>query len=164
MKLALPFLVRDVLPLPPDQALLDFYPLEDPGKNETVVGLLIAAPKEPGDGHDPGAVERAGLLVHRRRPRMLRGAAFRPRSSPKTPRPLSTSAPNTTNFVIHMDGDSAHRADDPARRQLMFTKTMEPPLGMSIAQAEALKCRVGLVMGEGPPTSPKSSRKASGRC
>src|SRR5690348_15683430 len=43
---ALPFLVKDVLPLRADDAILDFHRLEDPGKAETVRGLLIAVPKD----------------------------------------------------------------------------------------------------------------------
>ena len=60
---ALPFLVRDALPLPVDQALIDFYPLEkaDP-KQETVRGLIIAAPKAPVI-ETVHAVENAGLHV-----------------------------------------------------------------------------------------------------
>src|ERR1700753_2709432 len=43
---ALPYQVRDQLPLAVDKALLDFYPLEKGRKSEMVRGLLIAAPKE----------------------------------------------------------------------------------------------------------------------
>jgi type IV pilus assembly protein PilM len=43
---ALPFQVKDALPLAVEKALLDFYPLEDPGDNPTVRGLLIAMPRE----------------------------------------------------------------------------------------------------------------------
>src|SRR5690349_7190494 len=42
MRASLPFQVRDALPLPVENSLLDFHPLEDPGKNEHVRGLLIA--------------------------------------------------------------------------------------------------------------------------
>ena len=43
---ALPFQVKDALPLAVEKAVLDFYPLEEPGSNPTVRGLLIAMPKE----------------------------------------------------------------------------------------------------------------------
>src|SRR5512142_1215891 len=46
LRRSLPFQVRDVLALPVENSLLDFYPLEDPGKNETVRGVLVAAPKD----------------------------------------------------------------------------------------------------------------------
>lgn len=64
MRLALPHQARDVLPLPVDQAVLDFYPLEPAGKAETVRGLLVAAPREAvlDTVH---AVEKAGLLVEK---------------------------------------------------------------------------------------------------
>lgn len=62
LRRALPHLVRDVLPLPPDQAVLDFFPLEQPGKSPTVHGLLIAAPKEAVMDMI-SAVEGSGLRV-----------------------------------------------------------------------------------------------------
>ena len=39
MRQALPFQVKDALPLPVERSLLDFYPLEQPGDNPTVRGL-----------------------------------------------------------------------------------------------------------------------------
>src|SRR5579875_3559192 len=48
LRLALPFQARDVLALPTDQAILDFFPLEPTAnegqRKETVRGLLIGAP------------------------------------------------------------------------------------------------------------------------
>jgi type IV pilus assembly protein PilM len=46
MHKALPFQVRDMLPLAVERSLLDFYPLEEPGDSATVRGLLIAMPKD----------------------------------------------------------------------------------------------------------------------
>lgn len=60
---SLPFQVQDMLPLPLDEALLDFYPVAE-GEGEggpTVTGLLIAAVKEAVQGNVK-AVELAGLL------------------------------------------------------------------------------------------------------
>ena len=76
MRQALPFQVRDVLPMPVEDAVLDFYPLEDPGTNDTVVGLLIAAPKRAVVDL-VNAVERAGAARHSGRPVLLRGATRR---------------------------------------------------------------------------------------
>ena len=46
-KQTLPYLVRDVLPLPVEQAVLDFLPLEpDPVPGEPIHGLLVASPRE----------------------------------------------------------------------------------------------------------------------
>ncbi|HZC74071.1 MAG TPA: type IV pilus assembly protein PilM [Jatrophihabitans sp.] len=62
---ALPFQAREVVPLPLDQALLDFTPLEvsDP-IDDTVSGLLVAAPRAPVLSA-VRAVEAAGLRVAR---------------------------------------------------------------------------------------------------
>ena len=59
---SLPFQVRDMLPLAVDRSLLDFHPLEEPGDNPTVRGLLIAMPKEAVIVV-VDAVEKAGLHV-----------------------------------------------------------------------------------------------------
>lgn len=62
---ALPFQAREVVPIPLDQALLDFAPLGPPdAASDTVSGLLIAAPRQPVN-YAVQAVERAGLKVAR---------------------------------------------------------------------------------------------------
>jgi type IV pilus assembly protein PilM len=62
MRKALPFQVRDMLPLAVERSLLDFRPLEEPGDNPTVRGLLIAMPKDAVMALVQ-AVEKAGLHV-----------------------------------------------------------------------------------------------------
>jgi type IV pilus assembly protein PilM len=62
MRQALPFQVKDALPLAVERALLDFHPLEEPGDNPTVRGLLIAMPKEA-VLTTVDAAEKAGLHV-----------------------------------------------------------------------------------------------------
>jgi type IV pilus assembly protein PilM len=65
MAKALPFQARDVVPIPLDQALLDFAPLGPPDPaSDTISGLLIAAPRQP-IVSAVQAVERAGLTVAR---------------------------------------------------------------------------------------------------
>ena len=65
MAKALPFQARDVVPIPLDQALLDFAPLGPPDPaTDTVSGLLVAAPRQP-ISYAVQAVERAGLKVAR---------------------------------------------------------------------------------------------------
>lgn len=65
MAKALPFQARDVVPIPLDQALLDFAPLGPPDQaTDTVAGLLVAAPRQPIVAAVQ-AVERAGLRVAR---------------------------------------------------------------------------------------------------
>lgn len=150
MRQALPFQVRDVLPMPADQALLDFYPLEDPGKNDTVIGLLIAAPKEAVI-HTVQAVERAGL--HVAGVDLACFAALRSSAlvSQDTEAVIDIGA-NTTNLVIHTDGVPRIVRNIP-RGGLEITKLMASRLGMSTSEAEALKCRVGLSRGEGVETA-----------
>jgi type IV pilus assembly protein PilM len=59
---SLPFQVQEMLPVPVNEALLDFYPIsEDQGENGPVInGLLIAAVKESVMGN-VSAVRQAGL-------------------------------------------------------------------------------------------------------
>ncbi|HEY2297740.1 MAG TPA: type IV pilus assembly protein PilM [Jatrophihabitans sp.] len=65
MAKALPFQAREVVPIPLDQALLDFTPLGPPDEaTDTVTGLLVAAPRQP-ISSAVQAVERAGLRVAR---------------------------------------------------------------------------------------------------
>ena len=65
---ALPFQAREVVPLPMDQVVLDFLPLEHlsgtTGSADMVSGLLVATPREPVVAA-VSAVERAGLHVAR---------------------------------------------------------------------------------------------------
>ncbi len=65
LKSALPFQVQDYLPMPVDQAVLDFYPMEqfaDPGGQTMQRGLLVAAVREM-LMTNVKAVQRAGLKV-----------------------------------------------------------------------------------------------------
>ena len=103
MRQALPFQVRDVLPLPPEQAMLDFYPLEnDTSKKDTVRGLLIAAPKEAVID-TVRAVEKAGLHVEQVDLScfaVLRAAAHAARDTEA----IIDIGANGTNIVIHSGG------------------------------------------------------------
>jgi type IV pilus assembly protein PilM len=65
LAMALPFQAREIVPIPLDQALLDFAPLGEPKSgSETISGLLVAAPRAPVVAA-VNAVERAGLKVAR---------------------------------------------------------------------------------------------------
>lgn len=150
MRRALPYQVREVLPLPVDDALLDFYPLEDPCSGDTVHGLLIAAPKEAVI-NTVHAVEKAGLRVAHVDLAcfaMLRAAAH---LAEDTEAVVDIGA-NGTTIVIHTDGTPQIVRTVP-RGGAEVTKLMANRLGMPTAEAEALKCRVGLIRGEGPETS-----------
>jgi type IV pilus assembly protein PilM len=150
MKQALPFQVRDVLPLPPEQAILDFYPLEDPGKSDTVHGLLIAAPKEA-VLKTVHAVERAGLHVAHVDLACFAALRSSAHLTDETEAVIDIGA-NGTNIIIHTDGIPQIVRTVP-RGGSEVTRLMATRLGMSTAEAETLKCRVGLVRGEGPESA-----------
>lgn len=65
MEKALPFQAREIVPIPLDQAIIDFSPLGDPDPTtDTVTGLLVASPRQPIISAVT-AVEKAGLNVAR---------------------------------------------------------------------------------------------------
>ncbi|HVU93564.1 MAG TPA: type IV pilus assembly protein PilM [Jatrophihabitans sp.] len=145
LKQALPFLVRDVLPLPVEQALLDFYPLERPGRGkgaaETVHGLLIAAPKEAviDTVH---AVENAGL--HVRHVDLACFAALRASAHlADDTEALVDIGANGTNIIVHTDGTPKIVRTVP-RGGAEVTKLVATRLGLTNSEAETVKCRVGL--------------------
>jgi type IV pilus assembly protein PilM len=150
LKQALPFLVRDVLPLPVDQALIDFYPLEEAGKADTVHGLLIAAPKEAviDTVH---AVEAANLHVVQVDLACFAALRASAHLNKDTEAVVDIGA-NGTTIVIHTDGTPKIVRTVP-RGGAEVTKMLATRLGMPAAEAETLKCRVGLVRGEGPESA-----------
>jgi type IV pilus assembly protein PilM len=154
MRQALPFQVRDVLPLPPEQAILDFYPLEDVTKKgekkETVRGLLIAAPKEAVID-TVRAVERAGLHVTQVDLSCfaaLRAAAC---STPDTEAIIDLGA-NGTNIIIHTDGVPQIVRTIP-RGGVEVTKLIAARLSISLTDAEALKCQIGMDGNDDPASA-----------
>lgn len=141
MRQALPFQVRDVLALPVEQAMLDFYPLEKPEKQDTVRGLLIAAPKEAVID-TVRAVEKAGLRVERvdlSSFAMLRAVA----QSVSDTEAIIDAGANSTNVIIHADGIPKLVRTIP-RGGAEITRMLAERLGIGTAEAEALKCEVGL--------------------
>jgi type IV pilus assembly protein PilM len=150
LKQALPFMVRDVLPLPVDQALLDFYPLEAAPAGETVHGLLIAAPKEAVID-SVNAVEAANLHVVQVDLACFAALRAAAHLNHDTEAVVDIGA-NGTTIVIHTDGVPQIVRTVP-RGGAEVTKMLTTRLGMSTAQAEALKCRVGLIRGEGPESA-----------
>lgn len=142
LRQALPFQVRDVLPLPVDEAVLDFYPLEDPGKADTVNGLLIAAPKEAVI-NTVHAVERAGL--HVAQIDLACFAALRASANlvRETEAVIDIGA-NGTNIIIHTAG-VPRLVRTVLRGGAEITRLIASRLSISAAEAERLKCRVGLV-------------------
>jgi type IV pilus assembly protein PilM len=146
MRQALPFQVRDVLPLPVEEALLDFYPLEEPGSADTVHGLLIAAPKEAVTKM-VNAVEKAGLHVEKVDLSIFAALRSSAHLGYDTEAIVDIGA-NGTNIVIHTDGVPKIVRSIP-RGGAEVTKLLASRLGMPSGEAEVLKCRVGLVRGEG---------------
>ncbi|GGM41661.1 type IV pilus assembly protein PilM [Dactylosporangium sucinum] len=141
MRQALPFQVRDALPLPPERSLIDFYPLEDPGSAGTVRGLLIAAPKEPVLAAIR-AIEAAKLSVVRvdlASFALLRAAS---RLDEQVEAIIDIGA-HATSVVVHHDGEPLIVRTIP-RGGNEITKTVADRLDIPLDQAEELKCRLGL--------------------
>jgi type IV pilus assembly protein PilM len=147
LRQALPFLVRDALPLPVEQAVLDFYPLEKPGKKETVHGLVIAAPKEAviDTVH---AVESAGLHVVQVDLACFAALRASAHLAHDTEAVLDIGA-NGTNIVIHTDGTPKIVRTVP-RGGAEVTKMVAARLDLTVNDAESIKRRVGLLRNENP--------------
>jgi type IV pilus assembly protein PilM len=142
LRQALPFLVRDVLPLPVEQALIDFYPLGDPkAGDDSVHGLLIAAPKDPVI-ETVRAVEAAGLHVSQVDLACfaaLRASAHLASDSEA----LLDIGANGTNIIVHTDGTPKVVRTVP-RGGAEVTAMLASRLGLSGSEAETIKCRAGL--------------------
>jgi type IV pilus assembly protein PilM len=147
MRKSLPFQVRDMLPLAVERSILDFQPLEDPGDNGTVRGLLIAMPKEA-VVTAVAAVERAGLHVvgvDLASFAVLRAAS---RLDAQVEAIVDVGA-DVTGVVVHADGHPLIVRTVP-RGGIEVTETIGTRLGVPPAEAEELKCRYGL-HGDGNP-------------
>jgi type IV pilus assembly protein PilM len=149
MRQALPFQVKDALPLPVERSLLDFYPLEQPGDNPTVRGLLIAMPKEAVMSVVE-AVEKAGLHVDSvdlASFALLRAAS---RLDAQVEAIVDMGA-EVTSVVVHADGEPLIVRTVP-RGGKEISETIASRLGMSVTEAEVLKCRFGLHGDDNPAT------------
>jgi type IV pilus assembly protein PilM len=141
LRQALPYLVAEVLPIPADQALLDFYPLHKAGKGDTVHGLLVAAPKEPVID-TVRAVENAGLHVEHVDLSCFAALRASAHLANDTEALLDIGA-NGTNIIVHTDGTPKIVRSVP-RGGSEVTKMVAARLGLTNAEAETIKCRVGL--------------------
>jgi type IV pilus assembly protein PilM len=150
LRSSLPFQVRDALPLPVEKSLLDFQPLEDPGKEKTVRGLLVAAPKEPVIA-TVQAVERAGLHVARVDVASLALLRAVSRLDGQVEAIVDIGA-HATTVVVHADGEPLIVRTVP-RGGADITDQIANRLGANRDEAETLKCRVGLQAAEGPETA-----------
>jgi type IV pilus assembly protein PilM len=134
MRKSLPFQVRDMLPLAVERSLLDFRPLEEPGDNPTVRGLLIAVPKDAVT-ELVEAVEKAGLRVLNvdlASFAMLRSAS---RLDAQVEAIVDIGA-EVTSVVVHADGEPLIVRTVP--------RGIASRLDLTAPEAEALKCRYGL--------------------
>ena len=150
MRKSLPFQVRDMLPLPVDKSLLDFYPLEIGGDGKTVRGLLIAAPKEA-VLTAVEAIEQAGLHVSRvdlASFALLRAAAY---LDEKVGAIVDIGA-HATSVVVHQDGEPLIVRTLP-RGGAEITERIAARVGATVPEAESIKCRVGLLDEGGPDTA-----------
>ncbi|GGK57165.1 pilus assembly protein PilM [Planomonospora parontospora subsp. parontospora] len=141
LRRSLPFQVRDALPLPVERSLLDFFPLEDPGTQETVRGLLIAAPKEA-VLTAVQAVEQAGLHVARvdlASFALLRAAS---RLDSQVEAIVDIGA-RSTSVIAHTDGVPLIVRTLP-RGGAEVTETVAARLNVDVPTAEELKCRIGV--------------------
>jgi type IV pilus assembly protein PilM len=141
MRKSLPFQVGDMLPLAVERSLLDFRPLEEPGTDPTVRGLLIAVPKDAVMAIVE-AVERAGLHVDNvdLAPFALLRAASRLDAQVEALVDIGT---DVTSVVVHADGEPLIVRTVP-RGGAEVTESLATRLGISSADAEELKCRYGL--------------------
>jgi type IV pilus assembly protein PilM len=156
LRQALPFQVKDALPVAVEKVLLDFFPLEDPGANPTVRGLLIAMPRDA-VVTAVTAVEKAGLhvkTVDLASFALLRAAS---RLDAQVEAIVDVGL-DVTSVVVHADGEPLIVRTVP-RGGIAITETMATRLGVPPAEAEELKCRFGL-HGDGNPETADAAMEA----
>lgn len=138
---ALPFQVKDALPLAVEKAVLDFYPLEEPGSNPTVRGLLIAMPKEA-VLTAVEAAQKAGLHVESvdlASFALLRAAS---RLDAQVEAIVDIGS-EVTSVIVHADGEPLIVRTVP-RGGAEITASIAGRLGVPPQEAEGIKCHYGL--------------------
>jgi type IV pilus assembly protein PilM len=149
LKKSLPFQVQDFVPMPVEQAVLDFHPLEELGAdngNRVLRGLLVAASREMVNA-SLEAVQKAGLS-----PVMVDLTSFAVIRSLADSDELGLGAPvealvdvgaRVTNIVVHQGGVPRF-----VRILLMggqdVTDAVAERMGIPQEQAEAMKQQIGL--------------------
>jgi type IV pilus assembly protein PilM len=146
LRASLGFQVQDLLPLPVDQTVLDFFPLEeitDPAGGRTLKGLLVAAARETVLANVRCA-EQAGLQVQSvdLTPfAVLRALGGQTGAEVETEALIDIGA-RVTNIVVHSGGMPRF-----VRILLVggqdVTDAVSEQLGVPEAQAEVLKQQVG---------------------
>jgi type IV pilus assembly protein PilM len=147
LRRSLPFQVRELLPLPVDQALLDFCPLEEPGGKPTVRGLMIAAPKDA-VLTAVRACERAGLRVAG--VDLASFAVLRATSRLDSQvEAIVDIGGYVTSLIVHHDGEPLIVRTIP-RGGAEITDQLAKRLNTTLGEAEILKRRTGLWEDEEP--------------
>jgi type IV pilus assembly protein PilM len=151
LRASLPFQVQDFLPMPTDQAVLDFYPLEERAQAagaRTLHGLLVAAARDTVLANVSGA-ERAGLsvtAVDLTSFAVLRALGKQTGMQVETEALIDVGA-RITNIVVHSCGVPKF-----VRILLMggqdVTDAVADGLGIATGEAEALKQQVSLAASE----------------
>ena len=154
LRRSLPFQVADVLPMPVEAAVLDFYPLGElptgEGEGRTVRGLLVAAARETVDasvaaaqraGLTPVSVDLTSFAVLRALTR-TEGAA----GDDDQAEALVDVGAKVTNVVVHQGGLPRFVRILPMGGQDV-TDAVAERAGLPVQQAEALKQELGLGLG-----------------
>src|SRR5918912_1777961 len=148
LRASLPFQVQDLLPIPVEQAVLDFFPLEeltDGSGNRTLKGLLVAAARETVLANVRCA-EQAGLRVDAvdLTPFAVLRALGRQTGAEVETEALIDIGARVTNIVVHSAGLPRF-----VRILLVggqdVTEAVSEQLGVPLAEAEALKQQAGRV-------------------
>ncbi|MGZ4624730.1 MAG: type IV pilus assembly protein PilM [Kineosporiaceae bacterium] len=146
LRASLAFQVQDLLPIPVDQAVLDFYPLEeltDASDNRTLKGLLVAAARETVLANVRCA-EHAGLRVEAvdLTPFAVLRALGRQTGAVAETEALIDIGARVTNIVVHSGGVPRF-----VRILLVggqdVTDAVAAQLGVPHAQAEMMKQQAG---------------------
>jgi type IV pilus assembly protein PilM len=146
LRASLPFQAHDLLPIPVEQAVLDFFPLEelnDASGGRTLRGLLVAAARDTVLANVTCA-ENAGLRVEAvdLTPFAVLRALGRQTGAEVETEALIDIGARVTNIVVHSAGVPRF-----VRILLVggqdVTEAVSEQLGVPLAQAEVLKQRVG---------------------
>jgi type IV pilus assembly protein PilM len=152
LRKALPFQVQDYLPMPVEQAVLDFHPVEEFEHNggRHMRGLLVAAQRDVVMAN-VRAVEAAGLqvsMVDLTSFAVLRAVGSRAQQADSGTEALVDIGARVTNVVVHSNGVPRF-----VRILLMggqdITDAVAERLGVSMKEAEGLKQELGLVGASG---------------
>ncbi|RZS89415.1 type IV pilus assembly protein PilM [Motilibacter rhizosphaerae] len=143
LRASLPFAVGDLIPMPTDAAMLDFWPVEerDAGGGSVVRGLLVAAAKQAVDDA-VGAVQAAGLtpvsidILPFALLRALHSGA--PQDAPPAVEALVDIGADVTSMVVHSAGRPLF-VRSLLRGGAAATEAIATRLAVDFATAEALK-------------------------